>query len=69
MIARLLALNSSSKTILVYEERFDCSDFERFAEMHGLRVEKVDNSLLHTKYQDPGRIHVLELTPDGKRYV
>ena len=67
MIARLLALNSSAKALLVYEERFDCSDFERFALVRGLHIKKVDNSLLHTRYQDPGRIHVLELTL-GKRY-
>ena len=30
--------------------------------MHGLRIEEVDNSLLHKKYQDPGLIHVLVLT-------
>ena len=51
-----------TKAILVYEERFDCSDFYTAAHHQGLEVTQIDNALLHPKYQDPDRIHVLQIT-------
>ena len=51
-----------TKAFLVYEERFDCSGFFRAARTYGMLVAKVDRRLLHPKYQDPDRIHVLEVS-------
>lgn len=61
-----------TKAFLVYEERFDCSDFFRAASTYGMLVAKVDRMLLHPRYQDPDRIHVLEVSlsgVDGSWYV
>ena len=51
-----------SMAILCYEERFDCSLFFEAAAKLKLQVERISNDLLHPKYQDPGRIHVLKIT-------
>ena len=60
-IAQILSLKKSSKAIIAYEERFDCSDFEVHAKANGLAINIVNNDRLHPVYQDPGRIHVLEI--------
>ena len=51
-----------TKAFLVYEERFDCSAFFTSADSQDLEVTHIDNSLLHPKYQDPDRIHVLQIS-------
>lgn len=51
-----------SAALLVYEERFDCSDFFQHAAALNLVVTPIDDRLLHPVYQDPGQIHVLRIT-------
>lgn len=46
---------------ICFEERFDASDFFRFAAGYGLVVSEVCNHLLHPIYQD-SRIHLLRIT-------
>lgn len=59
---KLLSVRTNSVAILVYEERFDCSDFFVCAQQLGLLVQTVDNSTLHPTYQDPNHIFVLRIT-------
>jgi hypothetical protein len=46
---------------ICYEERFDVSEFFRFASGFGLAVSEVCPQLLHPFYRDPG-IHILRIT-------
>jgi hypothetical protein len=48
--------------IICYEERFDPCAFFAEAKLLDLRVEPVSMNLLHEKYRDPDRIHVLRIT-------
>lgn len=53
--------HATSCAMVAYEERFDCSDFFSCCSTYGLVVEQIPDDWLHPDFQDPGRIHVLQI--------
>ena len=56
----LLSGSTHAEAWICYEERFDPSDFFRFAADFGLAVSEVHHSLLHATFQDAS-IHLLHM--------